>query len=281
MMTTEEVDRQTAQSGEYDNLFRSMPLRDDWPQAFKDRWYEVNQSTNQSQTGNYDYGSLSNKYYGNIGSALSGQVPQDVQNLIATKAAEYGIATGMPGSQIAAYSGLRNLGLTSLDQQRWGASQLQQQELQRKQAALQQDAQQQQAYLNYVYSRIQDQDRLRAQAAADWNKAKATYTPPVASWPSGGSTAVGGSSSPLSGYRNMNLGRYNPTGSSYVTGLGTVDGTGSSNMAIINEMLGERPISDDISLAPLSGGSDVSSYSTDWTIPQQAYSEDFGEGIYG
>lgn len=73
-----------------------------------------------------DYGSaLMGDYYGNIQSALSGEVPQDVQNQIATAAAEYGIATGMPGSQLASYAGLRNLGLTSLARQDWAAKMLQ------------------------------------------------------------------------------------------------------------------------------------------------------------
>lgn len=51
-----------------------------------------------------------------LGTALKGQLPSDVQNLLRQSAAQYGVAAGLPGSQFAGYRGLRNLGLTSLDQ---------------------------------------------------------------------------------------------------------------------------------------------------------------------
>lgn len=51
-----------------------------------------------------------------LGTALRGELPQDVQNLLRQSAAEYGVAAGIPGSQFAGYRGLRNLGLTSLNQ---------------------------------------------------------------------------------------------------------------------------------------------------------------------
>lgn len=47
--------------------------------------------------------------------ALKGELPQDVVNQIQQRAAEFGVASGLPGSQFAGYQGLRNLGLTSLD----------------------------------------------------------------------------------------------------------------------------------------------------------------------
>lgn len=50
-----------------------------------------------------------------LAGALRGELPQDVQDLLRQQAAEYGVASGAGGSQYAAYAGLRNLGLTSLD----------------------------------------------------------------------------------------------------------------------------------------------------------------------
>lgn len=50
-----------------------------------------------------------------LSGALRGELPEDVQNLLRQQAAEYGVASGMGGSQFAGYAGLRNLGLTSLD----------------------------------------------------------------------------------------------------------------------------------------------------------------------
>lgn len=51
--------------------------------------------------------------YQNI--AMTGQLPEDVVQAIQQRAAEFGVATGMPGSELAGYGGLRQLGLTSLD----------------------------------------------------------------------------------------------------------------------------------------------------------------------
>lgn len=51
--------------------------------------------------------------YRNI--AMTGQLPEDVVQAIQQRAAEFGVATGMPGSELAGYGGLRQLGLTSLD----------------------------------------------------------------------------------------------------------------------------------------------------------------------
>lgn len=73
----------------------------------------------------YDPSELFTPYYQNIASGLAGQLPKDVTDQIMRGAAEYGVKVGMPGSQLAGYQGLRNLGLTSLDQQRWAANQFQ------------------------------------------------------------------------------------------------------------------------------------------------------------
>lgn len=56
-----------------------------------------------------------NQFGSNIAGALRGELPEDVQNLLAQQAAEYGVGSGTGGSQFAGYRGLRNLGLTSLD----------------------------------------------------------------------------------------------------------------------------------------------------------------------
>lgn len=50
----------------------------------------------------------------NLSGALNGELPQDVVDQINQHAAEFGVASGMPGSEFAGYQGLRNLGLTSL-----------------------------------------------------------------------------------------------------------------------------------------------------------------------
>lgn len=60
----------------------------------------------------------------NIASELSGQVPQDVMNLLAQQAAERGVATGDVGGPNANAAYLRSLGLTSLEQQQVGQQNL-------------------------------------------------------------------------------------------------------------------------------------------------------------
>lgn len=50
--------------------------------------------------------------------ALKGELPQDVTDQIRQHAAEFGVASGMPGSEFSGYAGLKNLGLTSLDEVR-------------------------------------------------------------------------------------------------------------------------------------------------------------------
>lgn len=55
------------------------------------------------------------KVVSNLNTALSGELPEDVVTQIRNRAAEFGVASGMPGSEFAGYQGLRNLGLTSLD----------------------------------------------------------------------------------------------------------------------------------------------------------------------
>lgn len=57
---------------------------------------------------------LLNQTAENLSGALRGELPKDVQDQIASRAAELGVASGMPGSENAQYRGLRDLGLTSL-----------------------------------------------------------------------------------------------------------------------------------------------------------------------
>jgi hypothetical protein len=60
----------------------------------------------------------------NIGSELGGNVPVDVQNLLAQQAAERGVGMGSPGSANSNSAYLRALGLTSLQQQQQGQANL-------------------------------------------------------------------------------------------------------------------------------------------------------------
>lgn len=71
-----------------------------------------------------NYNALSTQSSANIGSALRGELPQDVVSNLARSAAERGVALGSPGSPNANANFLRNLGLTSLDQMRYGESAL-------------------------------------------------------------------------------------------------------------------------------------------------------------
>lgn len=56
-----------------------------------------------------------NQFGSNLAGALRGELPEDVQNMLAQQSAEYGVGSGTQGSQFQGYRGLRNLGLTSLD----------------------------------------------------------------------------------------------------------------------------------------------------------------------
>lgn len=58
----------------------------------------------------------------NISQLLKGVVPTDVQNQIQNSAAQWGVASGMPGSGLAGNKSLRDLGLTSLQTQQTGLS---------------------------------------------------------------------------------------------------------------------------------------------------------------
>jgi len=60
----------------------------------------------------------------NIGSELSGVIPQDVITQLAQQSAERGVAMGSPGSDNSQSSLLRSLGLTSLDLQQLGQQNL-------------------------------------------------------------------------------------------------------------------------------------------------------------
>jgi hypothetical protein len=57
---------------------------------------------------------IGSKVLSNLTSALGGELPQDVIDQINQHAAEFGVSSGMPGSGLARYKGLRDLGLTSL-----------------------------------------------------------------------------------------------------------------------------------------------------------------------
>lgn len=168
-------------------------------------------------------GDLMNQYYGNIQSALSGELPEDVKNQISTAAAEYGIATGMPGSQLAGYAGLRNLGLTSLARQDWAAKMLQpnissQLDINRlkTQAELEQENWMQRYEAQLAEKRRQDY----------LNKNLGGGTPPIVQGHAGAPTA------PMMG------GGYRPSSSGYGTGFGTF-GTpeATSNQAVMNRIM--------------------------------------------
>jgi hypothetical protein len=73
-------------------------------------------ATNVTTTQNTNFPELRPKVQANLDTALSGGLPQDVVDQIRQHAAEFGVASGMPGSEFAGYQGLRNLGLTSLSQ---------------------------------------------------------------------------------------------------------------------------------------------------------------------
>lgn len=61
------------------------------------------------------YTALRDNTTASITSMSKGEVPKDVEELLARKAAERGITLGTSGSQFQSYDELRNLGLTSLD----------------------------------------------------------------------------------------------------------------------------------------------------------------------
>lgn len=58
---------------------------------------------------------LATQLRGNLSGALAGQLPPDVVQQIQQNAAEFGVSSGLSGSQFAGYQGLKNLGLTSLN----------------------------------------------------------------------------------------------------------------------------------------------------------------------
>lgn len=96
--------------------------------------FQLNQLYNQLGRAIPGLQGLQTQAAANIGSALAGELPADVVNQILTNAAEFGVASGTggggadmanlaPGS-LAGHMGLRSLGLSSLDQTRWGAGAL-------------------------------------------------------------------------------------------------------------------------------------------------------------
>ncbi len=58
---------------------------------------------------------LATQLRGNLSGALKGDLPPDVVQQIQQNAAEFGVSSGLSGSQFAGYQGLKNLGLTSLN----------------------------------------------------------------------------------------------------------------------------------------------------------------------
>lgn len=124
-------------------------------------------------------GTVFPQYYTNVRANLAGELPPDVLDLLQTQAAQYGIASGLPGSQFAGYRGLRNLGLTSLQRMDVGAQQM---------APL---FAQQQMQERYYQQAIQEQEAMneRARQAAVARAAEASKW-----WTTGGGTPqiVGG-----------------------------------------------------------------------------------------
>lgn len=70
------------------------------------------------------YGAMTTADTGNIQSNLAGTVNQDVIQLLQQQAAERGVSTGLPGAPITDAAYLRALGLTSLQLQQLGHTQL-------------------------------------------------------------------------------------------------------------------------------------------------------------
>lgn len=73
-------------------------------------------ATSATTTTNSNFPELQPKVSANLNTMLGGGLPQDVVDQIHQHAAEFGVASGMPGSEFAGYQGLKNLGLTSLSQ---------------------------------------------------------------------------------------------------------------------------------------------------------------------
>ena len=148
---------------------------------------------NMQQGGGASYGNISpqllNETQTSLGTSLRGELPADVQNLLRQQAAEYGVANGMPGSQFAGYRGLKNLGLTSLDQSNKAQDILKSfltSPLQAGQLAVDQGrlGLQQQGYANQNaqqnMARMDQQNAQRRQQANDWNnQSMASSSPSV------------------------------------------------------------------------------------------------------
>ncbi len=105
------------------------------------------------------YSGLTQSASGIIGSALKGQVPTDVQNLINTQSANQAVLSGMPGTSttrgtLAGNRTLRDLGLTSLQRQDEGVKGL---------LGMLQGVS---GTAAPTYGQLQDQENTRAQYAA-------------------------------------------------------------------------------------------------------------------
>lgn len=92
--------------------------------------FNLNQRRNQVELSVPGLRGLEAQSAGNIGAALRGELPGDVINQILTNAAEFGVSSGTGGGgrdianiapgTLSGHMGLRSLGLSSLDQTRWG-----------------------------------------------------------------------------------------------------------------------------------------------------------------
>lgn len=69
------------------------------------------------------YSDMASASSGNILANLRGEVSEDVVNLLGQQAAERGVSSGVPGSQLSNTDFLRSLGLTSLDLKNRGEQQ--------------------------------------------------------------------------------------------------------------------------------------------------------------
>lgn len=153
------------------------------------------------------------QYYTNVRANLAGELPPDVLDLLQTQAAQYGIASGLPGSQFAGYRGLRNLGLTSLNRMDVGAQQMA--------PLFAQQASQERYYQGALQEREAMAERARQDAVRRSQEASKWWTmgggtPPIIGGQGGGMTAGGfpGGKTNASQVVSNILSRYSPYGTS-------------------------------------------------------------------
>lgn len=158
-------------------------------------------------------GTVFPQYYTNVRANLAGELPPDVLDLLQTQAAEYGISSGLPGSQFAGYRGLRNLGLTSLQRMDVGAQEMQ--------PLFAQQSSQERYYQQDLQEREAMAERARAAAAARSAEASKWWTmgggtPTIVGGQGGGMAAGGfpGGKTNASQVVSNILSRYSPYGTS-------------------------------------------------------------------